>query len=560
MSADLLAEFGQGSGSGSSQSAAQLPQTVRPKTNSLIDGFDQTDDIFFGETSHTSQDWQQSPRLASPQSQYASAAPRQSAVYPTFDLPRQHDSDVLFDATEDAPASDTDDDWGDFEGPEATLQSQPRQSSVITPKAPVRAPAPAPQNLQDPSLAGTIDLLGGLSTAESTPSPTQPSQFGARNHSPQTGWENDSFGDWGKFTEAQIAQAAPPKASPRQNQKRTPVKSLLEDDSFGDWGDFTEEPSANLPPPKASPKKQPSLRAGAPSKTTPMKATPNKASIPTKALAATRATTSVQPNNPAKPNSTQPPWEDDAFDDWGDFGDGPAQPNPNCTSLSPPTSLSPQSFASNTPSSTPTVRPTNIPPPSILLEHLIDQLNNLQKEAQTAKTLPQPQKATTATKIHNTLHIAARIIAGRTHRWRRDTILAQSMRIGPARAGKPGGMKLSAVNKHEDVKEEQDAVDVLGLWRERAALFNSVVQAAGQKPIPVVSDPAALKVVTVRAELGGIKAGHACALCALKRDERVLRVDEEVVQDNFGEWWTEHWGHTGCRAYWEGNRGLLMQR
>jgi hypothetical protein len=134
------------------------------------------------------------------------------------------------------------------------------------------------------------------------------------------------------------------------------------------------------------------------------------------------------------------------------------------------------------------------------------------------------------------------------------------MRIGPARAGKTGGMKLSAVNKHEDVKEEQDAVDVLSLWRERAALFNAVVQAAGLKPIPAVSGPAMLRVVVVRAEQGGIKAGHACALCALRRDERVVRVDEEVVQDSFGEWWTEHWGHTGCKVFWEENRGLLMQR
>jgi hypothetical protein len=121
-------------------------------------------------------------------------------------------------------------------------------------------------------------------------------------------------------------------------------------------------------------------------------------------------------------------------------------------------------------------------------------------------------------------------------------------------------MKLSAVNKHEEVKEEQDAVDVLTLWRERASLFNAVVQAAGLKPIPAVSGPAALRVVVARAEQGGIKAGHACAVCALRRDERVVRVDEEVVQDSFGEWWTEHWGHTGCKVLWEENRGLLMQR
>lgn len=131
------------------------------------------------------------------------------------------------------------------------------------------------------------------------------------------------------------------------------------------------------------------------------------------------------------------------------------------------------------------------------------------------------------------------------------------MRIGPA--GKPGGMKLSSVNKHEDVKEEQDAVDVLSLWRERAALFNAVIQTAGLRPIPPIPGPSALKVIIAKPEQGGIKAGHACALCALKRDERVLKVDEDV-QDSFGEWWTEHWGHTGCRVFWERNSGLLGQR
>jgi hypothetical protein len=63
-----------------------------------------------------------------------------------------------------------------------------------------------------------------------------------------------------------------------------------------------------------------------------------------------------------------------------------------------------------------------------------------------------------------------------------------------------------------------------------------------------------------RSEEGAIKASHPCALCALKRDERILRVDEGDVNDSFGEWWTEHWGHTGCRIFWERNKDLLLQR
>lgn len=555
MSADLLAEFGQGSGS--ARSSEYPTQPARPPTNALIDGFDQSDDIFFRDAPKASQTHQQGPQINSQQRQYVptAAAPRQLAAYQTFDLPRPHDSDVLFDATVDTPASEgEDDDWGEFEGPEASQQSQAQQSTALGLTTHTAMPAPAAQASRNIGLGGTVDLLGELSMDEKTSVPCQKSQQSAGNPPSQPGWDDDSFGDWGEFTEAQSANPFPPKSPQQSIQRTTPGNSLLEDDTFRDWGDFTDGPSTN-PPPKASPKKQASI----------------KATVPIKFSTSTKATSSIKPK---APNQTKPPvksknlppaWEDDTFEDWGDFDDGPApstlssRPSPS-PSTATKTTPSPQSFTTNTPTSPPTVRPTNIPPPSILLEHLLTQLTTLQKTAQAAQTLPTPQKTQTATRIQNTLHTTARIIAGRTHRWKRDTLLAQSMRIGPARAGKPGGMKLSAVNKHEDVKEEQDAVDVLALWRERASLFNSIVQAAGQKPIPVVPDPAALRVVTVKAEQGGIKASHACALCALRRDERVVRVDEEDVQDNFGEWWTEHWGHTGCKVFWEENRSLLMQR
>jgi hypothetical protein len=563
MSADLLAEFGQGSGH--AQGSQRPTQTARPSTNSLIDGFDQSDDVFFGDASENSQSRLQGPQVISQQSHYApaAAAPRQPAAYQAFDLPRPHDSDVLFDAAEDTPASEADDDdWGDFEGPDATQQSQSQQSAVTPQSVQTTAPRPAPaaQASYNSGLAGTVDLLGGLSIAETTPDLVQQIQHPTGNPLSQPGWDDDSFGDWGEFTEAQSAKPVPPKSSQPPVQRNTLSKSLLEDDSFGDWGDFADGPSANPSPPKPSAEKRTSIKT----------ATQKKTSISTKATPSIKPRAPIQTKPSTRPKPEQPAWEDDAFDDWADFTDGPAPsipkqasslPSPSPSTTTKPTP-SPQSFTTSTPTIPITVRPTNIPPPSILLEHLLTTtLPTLQKSAQTAQTLPNtPQKHTTATQITNTLHTAARIIAGRTHRWKRDTLLAQSMRIGPARAGKTGGMKLSAVNKHEDVKEEQDAVDVLSLWRERAALFNAVVQAAGLKPIPVVSGPAVLKVVVVRTEQGGIKAGHACALCALRRDERIVRVDEEVVQDSFGEWWTEHWGHTGCKVFWEENRGLLMQR
>jgi hypothetical protein len=299
-------------------------------------------------------------------------------------------------------------------------------------------------------------------------------------------------------------------------------QSTWDDDSFGDWGEFADAPTSK-PAPKVTAK------------------------------------------NAIPAVST---WNDDAFDDWGDFSDGPSAPpapkiNPTAPTVTSPAS---RSFVSGSSASSPSVRPTNIPPPSVLLELFIDVFEHLQKEAISVKSQLRSSPpnttnlSTTASNIHNTLESAARVIAGRTLRWKRDTILSQSMRIGPARSGKAGGMKLNSVNKHENIKEEQDAVNVLSLWRERAAVFSSVLQSAGQRPIPAVPEPSALKVIVARSDQGALKASHSCALCALKRDERVLRVDETEVQDSFGEWWTEHWGHTHCRQFWETNRHLLGQR
>lgn len=402
---------------------------------------------------------------------------------------------MLFDAAIDTPASEEDDDWGEFEGPEATAQQDQPKSSIPVLQE-VTAPAPKAHHLRTSRATGTIDLLGSLSLDDPAPATSHrpnPSQQGkhlqqASNPLPEPAWDDDSFDDWGDFTDRPSTKTSPPRPpqkKPQQSIKSTPPQPTRDEDPFDDWDDFTDGPSTTRAPPK--PKANP------------------------------RPTSSQTTSTPA-----------------------------------------PHSFISPTPASPPSVRPTNIPPPSVLLELLVDLFNNLQKEASTAKR-ESPPYPSTALNLHNTLSTAARIIAGRTHRWKRDSILSQSMRIGPARSGKPGGMKLSAVNKREDVKEEQDAVDVLTLWRERAALFNAVIQAAGLKPIPPIPDLSALKVITARADQGALKAGHSCALCALKRDERLLKVDEEV-QDSFGEWWTEHWGHTGCRRFWEGNRGLLGQR
>ncbi|CAG8133089.1 unnamed protein product [Penicillium salamii] len=504
MSADLLAEFGQ------TKAPANVSvgrQASNKQTASLFDDLDQETGTFGSS---------QSLHTGAPNAQFTSETSWQTATNQNYELPTPQHSDVLFDAAFDAPASDTEDDWGEFEGPASSTPAAPQ------PVAPPQSKVPSDtRNRTDKIMkptSGTIDLLDSLSIQDSAPASSTPL----------------------KVIENREAS--------RVNTDQ--AQSTWDDNSFDDWGDFADAPS------------RPRHQLGQ-SMETPL------TEPPTKTI---RKTPQRAPENKKPVSST---WDDASFDDWGDFTDGPVVqpvPKPRTTPTPPVSSPSPSSFTSGATTPAATVRPTNIPPPSVLLELFLDVFGELHKEATHAKsqlrsqtsptpsTPSTPSVSTAASNIHNALQSAARVIAGRSLRWKRDTILSQSMRIGPARSGKAGGMKLNSVNKQENIKEEQDAVDVLIAWRERAAIFNTVLQGAGQRPIPAVSDPSALKVITARTDQGALKASHPCALCSLKRDERVLRVDEQNVQDSFGEWWTEHWGHTACRQFWEANRFLLGQR
>ncbi|PGH17308.1 hypothetical protein AJ79_01192 [Helicocarpus griseus UAMH5409] len=286
--------------------------------------------------------------------------------------------------------------------------------------------------------------------------------------------------------------------------------------------------------------------------------------------------TNFEESVPDKPARTKLESPDD--DGWGDFTDVvqpgattksvPLQPSKPQTSPSlkakraeakpsPVTSPAVQTPTRTTSSSGFQVRPMNIPPPSILLPLFPPLIEQYHQRAVTTKQ-PQSQDTNLASSLERDLKVMVRILAGRTHRWKRDTVLSQSTRIGPARSGKAGGMKLSSLNKSENVKEEQEAVEVLEAWRKRSSYLNSVLVSASRNPIPVLTGN--IQVKTGTAEGGGVlKAPHACGLCGLKRDERIPKVDV-IVHDNFGEWWIDHWGHTGCRDFWEANCGRLNQR
>lgn len=117
-------------------------------------------------------------------------------------------------------------------------------------------------------------------------------------------------------------------------------------------------------------------------------------------------------------------------------------------------------------------------------------------------------------------------------------------------------MKLTAVDKSENTKEEREAEDVLQTWKKYAGLFRSAVAGAGGDVVDLSENMA---IRTLGQSQGGFKAPHPCALCGLMRDERVLKVDGQV-EDSFGEYWTEHWGHLECRLWFEENQASLSQR
>lgn len=131
------------------------------------------------------------------------------------------------------------------------------------------------------------------------------------------------------------------------------------------------------------------------------------------------------------------------------------------------------------------------------------------------------------------------------------------MKIGPAQSGKSSGMKLSSVSRAESIKEEQEAVGLIEAWRHHASAFNSILQSCGERPVPIISDK--IRIGSATAEQGALKASHACALCGLKRDERLPKVDDDA-QDSFGDWWFEHWGHTDCKWFWEEHSDKLHRR
>ncbi|KAG9789911.1 hypothetical protein ABEF93_005929 [Exophiala dermatitidis] len=247
---------------------------------------------------------------------------------------------------------------------------------------------------------------------------------------------------------------------------------------------------------------------------------------------------------------------DAAEDDWEPFSDGEPEkkqntaraPTKNVSTLAQPVQAAP----SPAPSAAPAFeRPTNVPPPSSLLQLLSSACQTIHNH-NTGHVKP---KAELASQVMGVYRTACRVVAGRSLRWKRDTILAQSVRIG--QAGKSGGMKLASLNKNESAKELRDAEEMIHDWSNYLHEFKSILAQAHFPPHRLrISSTSTIQTLKYTS---GKDSTKQCAVCGLRRTERLPEVDVDA-DDIFGEFWTEHWGHKECYDFWYTYKELLGHR
>jgi hypothetical protein len=195
--------------------------------------------------------------------------------------------------------------------------------------------------------------------------------------------------------------------------------------------------------------------------------------------------------------------------------------------------------------------PTNIPPPAVILSLFPPLFSDAHKKLaqwQDAQSAPFDKKSDDSVTGQHILaylsfaKVAARIIAGRKLRWKRDKCLSQGMKIGPASSKKSTGMKLTGIDKAENSKEEREVVDVVTLWKNCVGRLRAAVGSIGASQqskhtiIPKIQEN--IPVRTANEAEGGISALNPCMLCGLKRNERAVGIDDDA-HDSFGEWWID---------------------
>lgn len=446
-------------------------------------------------------------------------------------------SDVLFDADEyDAEPPEDEDDFGDFETGEVktpttkdpapakstiddllsidfgspALQSiSQSSSSSLFASAPAPAPVPAPVTAPPSSLSQTrkqppTQLLSTLNLG--TPSPSPSSLYPQPPKSPSFS-ERNPFP--GLAVTTPVSGTFPQELKDDDKEKSpTPITAWPEAQSAKDKDDW--DAFADFPPDAAS--------------------------------------------SPAPGN-----WDWDAVD-------SPQPPAPRPTSKSRQRKASIHEETIGPP-------PTNVPPPSLLLSVFTELFSEADTKLYqpTAKQTPavksrvyaDPATLDYVRSYLSLATVAARILAGRKLRWHRDKFLSQGMTISAA--GSKGGMKLAGIDRAQSAREDREAADVVGVWRDQIGKLRSAVAAAniGIQKQPIKMNPFRVPDINDHMAVTTAKvvptAPRPCVVCGLKRDERVKGVDIDV-EDSFGEWWVEHWGHRACRNFWLGNEVKLRSR
>lgn len=438
----------------------------------------------------------------------------------TESRPKHTDPNVLFDADdfdEGALPEDEDDDFGDFEAPApaptpapAPMQAPIDLMSSSSDLAPTQARQPPPSQL-----LSTLSLNDGPSPY---PQPPKSPSFHDRNPFPGLGLKTPISGQFPKETKPK--PRSPITAWPTFDKGAETEAKNKEKNSFeAEWGAFDGlAPKTAAQPPAPRPATKVSETAAG------MDTTPAKSD-----------------------------WD---WDDWG-----ASRTTPSAAERTKPTP----------PTGPP---PTNIPPPSVLLSIFPSLLSaasiSLFKPTAAASSALKERvhsSPATITFLRGYLAlatVAGRIIAGRRLRWHRDKLLSQSMTISAATGGK-GGMKLAGIDKSQSGREDREAADLVATWKDVVGRLRTAVAAANAavardaalgRPLKVPELADATRVETVK---GALTAPKACVVCGLKRDERVAKVDFEV-EDSFGEWWVEFWGHRDCRNFWVEHEAALRSR
>ena len=127
-------------------------------------------------------------------------------------------------------------------------------------------------------------------------------------------------------------------------------------------------------------------------------------------------------------------------------------------------------------------------------------------------------------------------------------------------------MKLAGIDKTQSAHEDREAAEVMSVWKAQVGRLRSAVAAANaaaalasrNETMPLKVPELSLS-VSAHAAANVVTAPKPCVICGLKRDERIAKVDFEV-EDSFGEWWVEFWGHRACRNFWLQHEVKLRSR